>query len=238
VQIKLTNEIDDAEINEVMNHTTLPTVSAKIENNQLTWQAIDDALIYQVLRNGRIFIKTPQTSIPLTDTSYSLYQVIAIDKDQFESFASEPIANPATAIHIVEMEDHVKQAGYLYKGFSGKGFVEISRSFNAKVSLTVEIPDNGLYAIDFRYSNGNGPSNTENKCAIRTLKVNNQKAGTLVFPQRGNEEWSNWGYSNPIMITLEKGDQQISLSLEEANENMNIEINQAMLDYLRIRKIK
>jgi hypothetical protein len=139
---------------------------------------------------------------------------------------------------MVELEEQMKPAAYTYKGFSGKGFVEISRSINSTVNLQVDIKTSGVYAIDFRYSNGNGPSNTENKCAIRTVKVNGVKEGTLVFPQRGNEEWSNWGFSNPVLVNLQKGRQQISLSLDPANENMNMEINQAMLDYLRIRKIK
>jgi hypothetical protein len=238
VKIILSNELTGGEINEVMNHTTLPTASVKIENNQLSWQAIEGAIAYQVLRNGKKIVKTTQTNIPLTDTSFSLYQVIAIDKDQYESFASEPVTFPVKSTQIIEIEDYLDKASFPYQGFSGKGFVETSPSIHATVNLRIDIPVRAVYAIDFRYSNGNGPSNTENKCAIRTLKINNQKAGTLVFPQRGNEEWSNWGFSNPVLVTLEKGSQQISLSLDPANENMNIEINQAMLDYIRIRKIK
>ena len=95
-----------------------------------------------------------------------------------------------------------------------------------------------MYAIDFRYANGNGPVNTENKCAIRTLRVNDEFAGTVVLPQRGKNEWSDWGFSNSVIIYLEKGSQMITLGLESANNNMNGEINQAMLDYMRISKIK
>jgi hypothetical protein len=94
-----------------------------------------------------------------------------------------------------------------------------------------------MYSIDFRYANGNGPTNTENKCAIRTLKVDEKKAGTFVFPQRGVDEWSNWGFSNPVHVSLKKGKHTVTLSFEHSNENMNVDINQAMLDYLRITKI-
>ena len=91
-----------------------------------------------------------------------------------------------------------------------------------------------MYSIDFRYGNGNGPTNTENKCAIRTLKVDDKSIDVIVFPQRGKEEWTNWGFSNPLKVYLKKGDHMISLSFEEYNENMNGTINQAMLDYVRV----
>lgn len=85
--------------------------------------------------------------------------------------------------------------------------------------------------------NGNGPINTENKCAIRTLKADHVFAGTFVFPQRGNGEWSNWGFSNGVKLKLTKGRHTLTLQFENANENMNGQINQAMLDYLSVIKI-
>jgi hypothetical protein len=88
--------------------------------------------------------------------------------------------------------------------------------------------------VDFRYANGNGPTNTDNKCAIRTLKVDGRQEGSLVFPQRGTGEWSNWGYSNSVRIYLAKGKHTITLSFENFNDNMNGDINQAMIDYMRI----
>jgi hypothetical protein len=92
--------------------------------------------------------------------------------------------------------------------------------------------------VDLRYSNGNGPVNTENKCAIRTLLVNGHFSGTFVMPQRGKGEWSNWGYSNAIKIILAKGVNTISVNFESFNENMNGIVNQAMLDHLRIIRLQ
>jgi hypothetical protein len=99
------------------------------------------------------------------------------------------------------------------------------------------VPEQGTYAIDFRYSNGNGPTNTENKCAVRTFSVDDVFAGTFVFPQRGKDQWSDWGFSNTLQLELTKGSHQLRLSFERWNENMNGEINQAMLDYLRVIRI-
>jgi hypothetical protein len=96
----------------------------------------------------------------------------------------------------------------------------------------------GEYAIDFRYSNGSGPVNTDNKCAIRTLKKESEIIGAFVFPQLGKEEWSNWGTSNIIITRLNKGYNLLTLSFEPYNENMNGEINTALLDFMRLTKIR
>ena len=61
--------------------------------------------------------------------------------------------------------------------------------------------------------------------------------GTIIFPQRGTKEWSNWGFSNKVQTSLKKGNYQIELKLEDYNDNMNQEINQAMLDYIRLIKL-
>ena len=125
-----------------------------------------------------------------------------------------------------------------YNGFSGEGFVEISKTKNTAFTVPVNIVADGVYAIDFKYSNGNGPTNTENKCAIRTLKEGSKLLGTVVLPQRGKDEWSNWGWSNSVQAFLTKGQHNLVISFEPYNENMNGEINQAMLDNMRIMRIK
>jgi hypothetical protein len=45
------------------------------------------------------------------------------------------------------------------------------------------------------------------------------------------------GYSNAIVVRLKKGTAVLTLALEAANENMNGEINQAMLDKLRLTRV-
>ena len=55
-----------------------------------------------------------------------------------------------------------------------------------------------------------------------------------MFPQRGKNEWSNWGYSNSVKVHLTKGKHIISLNFEDFDDNMNGEINQAMIDAMRI----
>lgn len=72
----------------------------------------------------------------------------------------------------------------------------------------------------------------------KNLKRRRKQIGTFVFPQRGVDEWSNWGFTNSIHASLKKGKHNLTLSFEHNNENMNVEINQAILDYVRITKIR
>jgi hypothetical protein len=64
--------------------------------------------------------------------------------------------------------------------------------------------------------------------------VNKEYTGTIVFPQRGTDEWSNWGYSNSYTVTLRKGPNQIRLAFDSWNINMNEDVNRAMIDHVRI----
>ena len=41
-----------------------------------------------------------------------------------------------------------------------------------------------------------------------------------------------------MLVRLEKGTQPLILALEPANENMNGDMNQAVLDYLRVKKVE
>lgn len=125
-----------------------------------------------------------------------------------------------------------------YKGFSGTGFVEISKQKNLIIHIPVVIKVAGTYSLSFRYANGNGYFYNNNKCAVRTLMDGNLILGTIVFPQRGLDKWSSWGDSNSILVKLDRGKHQLSLSFKPWNENMNGEINQAMIDCLQVTRIK
>jgi len=112
--------------------------------------------------------------------------------------------------------------------------VEISKTETRKIDFSINRNEDGNYILDVRYANGNGPINTENKCAFRTITIDDKSPATLVFPQRGKDEWSNWGWSNSTKLSLTKGLHHFSISFESWNENMNGEINQAMLDCVRL----
>ncbi len=217
---------------------TLATPIVKYENNKIEWQPIKNTAVYKILANGKFLKTTHSSSFSVKQGAYTEYQVIAFDKNNLESFASEPVTVVnGKYIQIIPAEGVVEKSNKPYNGFTGNGFIEISNSVNKTVQFKAKIDVAGLYAIDFRYANGNGPTNTENKCAIRTLSVDNNPINAVVFPQRGKEEWSNWGFSSLLKVALTKGEHLISISLTDSDKNMNGEINQAMIDFLRVQLI-
>ena len=221
------------------NYTTVETPVVDYNSGLISWAPIQGAKIYTVLKNGRTLTQTKQTSLKVDDIGYSEYQVVAVDSNQVPSFASEPIVVANTKVRqVFECEKYAPKSSLNSRNYHGDGFVEVSKTQNRVLSIPFTAPISGLYAVSFRYANGSGPVNTDNKCAIRTLKVDNKFQGTIILPQRGTNEWSNWGNTNSVQVKLSKGNHLISLVLEPYNENMNIEINQAFIDTITLLRLK
>lgn len=229
------NEVFEKGVNHAVHYVSPAAPEVSLQSNVISWDPVKGASRYKILKDGRRIVEIAATTY--STEGQGEFQVIAIDSLGVESFASEPVRIYLdSSVHIVEIEDHLPKASHSYKGFSGHGFAEISKELNTSFTIEITVPSTGLYAIDFRYANGNGPTNTENKCAFRTLTVDGDRIGTVVFPQRGKEEWSNWGFSNSHQVKLEKGAHRLTLSFESFNANMNGLVNQAMLDYLRLTR--
>jgi hypothetical protein len=238
INIVLANNKTTGKSNMAPYYTAPETPVVTYRNGKLTWEKTKGAATYQVIKNGIKIASVKVLTYKVPASPYAEYQVAAIDAKGVNSFNSEPVGViPAKALHIIQAESVADRSELPYEGFSGNGFAEISKTKNLTLTFPVEINEDGIYAIDFRYANGNGPINTENECAIRTFNLDEHFAGTLVFPQRGKGEWSDWGFSNPVKLKLTKGKHALTLQLKDANENMNGEINQAMIDYLRLIKI-
>ncbi len=208
------------------------------ENNLLQWDKQDDIDKYKILRNGDVLDFTDQNQWQLKNEIYGDFQVIAINSLGDESFASEPISViAADRMQLLDLTEFAGPIHAVYEGYQGEGYIEISTTVNTSVFFSVVIPEGGKYALDFVYSNGNGPLNTGNSCAMRALFLEGAFVGTIVLPQRGLGLWTEWGRSNAIQVALRKGKNEFKLSLEPFTENMNIEVNQAMLDQVRILKV-
>lgn len=239
LRIVLTSQAPaEAPVNRVANRFSPETPQVTLAGGQLSWAAIPGAQTYRVLKNGQPVNASGALSYTIVSGGPAEYQVLAIDNQGLESFASEPLLVGAPATE-VQLETLAPAAAYAYQGFSGKGFVEVSPTKNQRLPLALTVPEAGLYALDFRYANGNGPVNTDNKCAIRTLRDGQGRLlGTVVLPQRGVGEWSSWGFSNLLLVPLAKGQNALTLTYEPANTNMNGAVNQAMLDYVRVRRVQ
>ena len=215
--------------------------------NRIAWQQVHGSKEYKILRNGNTvaiqpegFINGNHFDIP-DEEGYADYQVVAVSEDGTESFASQPLAHYDLAnMQQYDMTRFAPATSFAAcKGYSGNGAVEITTSDNTRIDITLDIPTEGDYLIDFRYANGSGSPVRGDMCATRMLWHNNKCMGSIVFPQRGKDIWNDWGYSTPIRLHLEKGVQTIVLIYELANENMNAQgVNRAMLDHVRLIRLQ
>lgn len=246
------NEIAPMKVNEVANAKAPLTPVARMGNypmfdaegvpvnNRMEWDPIEYIGHYVVLRDGVPVATTRRTSYPATVRGE--YQVVGVSADGIESFASQPLSN-ADMIYAGFAESkreitspearHLPEAPV--EGWEGVGFAEIDH--NADACAEVEVPVGGAYAVNVRYANGNGPVSTDNRCAIRTLTVDGKPAGTIVMPQRGVGNWNDWGESNSVEVTLPAGRHILKLEFMPENENMNLEINHALLDRISLRRL-
>ncbi|MGA8026541.1 MAG: hypothetical protein WB992_05305 [Bryobacteraceae bacterium] len=193
-----------------------------VEKNgdRATWNAITGATSYRMYRNSKPVATTQETSFTLpAEAEYSEYQVSAVSGST-ASFESEPIVVSAPPVIIKT------------------GDLDLTRTTNTDVVFDATLPVPGRFAIAFRYANGSGPINTENKCAIRTLFVDGKFIGAIVFPQRGTDKWSDWGLSSRQIIPLSAGAHKFELRFEPYDENMNPDVNRALLDRLQLTRIE
>lgn len=209
--------------------------------NLLSWQPIEYIDHYIVMRDGSPIAKTTATTYPATIEGE--YQVIGVAESGIESFASAPVDNLPTIY--VEMPEEAttllsKEISYAPKSpvdaFHGKGFLETDHT-SGPITLHFTVPQAGAYALDLVYANGNGPVNTENKCAIRLIEVDGHRLGITVMPQRGVGNWNDWGLSSPVFANLSAGEHTLIISLSPESENMNILTNHAAIDRLRIKRL-
>jgi len=231
VVIKMNGKIKKSTKNLSVSRFTPATPEPEIVSGKMHWKAGKTAVKYFIVRNGKTIGETSDTTFTISESGE--YQVMAADNQNFTSFLSKPMPYKIyDSSVVIEAENFGKHSGLKLSGFSGIGFVELKKGSTA-FAFDLDAPSDGSYIIEFSYSNGNGPVNTDNKCAQRSLFCNGNYSGTAVFPQRGRDEWSNWGMSNPLIIHLQKGKNSLELRLEDYNNNMNVEENSFVLDFVR-----
>ncbi|MDE5750590.1 MAG: hypothetical protein K2H87_07470 [Duncaniella sp.] len=207
------NPLRDLRVNHTAQAVSPLTPITWLEGNILHWNPIEYINHYVVLRDGKRVAETRATTYDATLPGE--YQVIGVSDEGIESFASEPRSTR-------------KRADY------SLGDSHSDKSSVLNIHVTVDAP--GDYTVSILYANGNGPVNTENKCAIRTLSVDGERAGLVVLPQRGKENWDDFGWSNTLRVHLTPGTHEFTIDFRPEDENMNIDTNTAVLRGLRIEK--
>ena len=236
VRVVLSGGVPNSEMNLVTNRYTPPTPQVQLDDGTLSWSPLDDASAYRIVRNGTVVDTTLRTRYAVSaDTALAEYQVQAVDARGLRSFRSEPVRVVADAgVQTVQPGGALESAD---EGYTGDGYLPLTKASNTTVQVEVSVPDSGRYALDLRYANGSGPINTDNKAAIRTVRVDGERLGAAVFPQRGTNAWNDWGYSNVLRTSLSEGTHTVTLTFTASDENMNGEVNTAHLDHLRLTRL-
>lgn len=211
-------------------------------NNLFEWNPIEYINHYIIVRDGKRIAKTYTTSFDASTPG--VYQVIGVSDDGIESFASEPRSNiepvivemPGESVSLCSTEIAYAPVNPV-SGFHGEGFIEVDHN-STPIDVTVDVEKDGEYAVSLVYANGNGPIFTENKCAVRTLLVDGTPAGSIVMPQRGQGNWTDWGRSSIVKVPLTVGRHVLTIDFRPENENMNIATNHAIIDRIELVKIE
>lgn len=240
IEITMNGKESGGDFNLRENHTAPDTPVLRLTESGLAWNNVPGAVSYTVYRNGEPLGSQTETTSSLHGVSMlEEYQVLAVDDSGVPSFLSNPVIHTSgESVRLIQAEDFNLAAARSFDGYSGQGYVVFTRQNNARLVFDAEIPEDGLYSFVFRYANGSGPVNTENKCAIRSMFVNGDFASALAFPQRGSLEWSNWGHTAPVLYPLKSGRNSFEIRLEPFNENMNMVVNDFLLDRIMISRVR
>ena len=215
-----------------------PDLSYQVENGAFRFTSTPEMAKYLVYQNGTITKETTEPSFALSESALSAeYMFPAFDKNGYSVYSGAPfLFSPPQATLIVEAETGAAKSSFSATGYTGTGFLDLTTKSNRVIKFTVNIDKMAVYLIDCRYANGNGPVDSGDKCALRQLYVDDTILDAFVMPQRGENAWSDWGYSNPLRARLSKGKHTISIEYETHNENMNGAENRVLLDHIRLIK--
>lgn len=190
---------------------------------------------YVIFMNSNLMQEITTASIPFVpQDSYTLTDIVPVMNEHYWGYTCKPYEYiPEGAMTVVSAAKMGRTGTSLIADAKiASEFIETSKKLNRRIDFSVEVAEAGDYFIDFRYANGSGPINTDNKCALRMLYVNDSEAGAVVMPQRGIDEWLSTGFSNMLRVKLRKGVNDMSLRLEI--DNMNGDVNRALIRYARI----
>jgi len=209
-----------------------------IEKNMLVWDKQNKVKQYDLFENGKFLQSSTDTFyiMPSNTSYFKEYQVKAVGENGTESFLSNPIDFYAENNHLkLEMETYANQQKDIIVSKGNVKSLLISKKINTNIEIPITITEAGLYSFSFKYSNGNGSLTDDNKCAIRSIYIDDDYKGCIVFPQTAG--WYKWSTSSLLKTRLTKGEHKFILKFDTINENMDMNINEAQIDCLYINKV-
>lgn len=198
-----------------------------------------EGIEYEEYINSNMLQEISTSSISFVpQDSYTLMNIVPVSQEHYVGYTCKPYEYIPDGALITVPADRIGVTGttLIADRKVASQFVETSKSRNRRMDFTVAVDEGGDYFVDFCYANGSGPVNTDNRCALRILYVNDAEAGAVVMPQRGKGEWMSTGLSNMLRVKLRKGINDMSLRLDM--DNMNGKINCALIRYARVIRVQ
>ena len=213
-----------------------PTVARADGRDTITDPA--QGVRYALVTNGKTAAPSDATAFPADEADQLTTAAVIPFRGDVAGFMSRPATYaPDGNIRIYQCEDFATPGSKHLKGKNAKNFVELTADSNTDISIPVMAPVAGVYYIDVKYANGNGPASGGGSCAVRMLCVNTHLQGAIVMPTRGRDEWLNTGYSNALRVELLTGKNVIQLIYAgPSNQNMDGGDNSVLIDHVRIIK--
>jgi GH15 family glucan-1,4-alpha-glucosidase len=150
-------------------------------------------------------LKDEVTSFKTLDGNKAV--VLAAYMNYYEDNGTRYEAETATRNGVTTNTNHT--------GYTGTGFVDGFETLGDYVQFSISAPEDGKYALVFRYSNGTSGTPT------RTVYVDGANNGTLSFyPSRngaGSPSWDAWNYDAYKVVTLTAGSHTVKLSYDSGN---------------------
>ncbi len=237
IRITMNQQMPERSINLQSNRFAPPTPVLQRAGQTLTWTGSPDAEQYVVYERGAVADVTADTIVRASVPDALTEVQVQSKSDVHASFLSAPVRFVGGASTAILQPPDSLGLETEHAGFSGAGYLPITQTTHTEITLPVTVPEAGRYSIDVRYANGHGPINTNNKACIRTLRVDGERVGPLVMPQRGEGDWTDWGYSNPVQVDLEAGKHVLTVVFTSSDRNMNGVVNAAHVDHLRLTRL-
>lgn len=188
-------------------------------------------------------VKDKEITFPydLSGESAGFYSVYSTDSKGFRSDLSNPVVNTSWE-KVYEAEDALHNGTFsnVRPGYTGKGFVVDLYTRPAEITFTVDVPQDGNYALVLKGANGHGPNGTY--CAIRSVFIDGNDAGTFVLEATG--DWNLWLNSDYVIKDLKAGKHTVALKFNPENKGYDFNMshgkenaNDCNIDYLKLIKL-
>ena len=169
----------------------------------------DRDAIYDVYQNGIMTECLTGPEYTVTDTGTTVINIVPT-VDGSGGFSPRPhiSATPAARIHIPATAITPRRAPrHLVRNKeTATRYIELAARHNTRITFYVQAPSEGEYFISIGYSNGT------TETAIRTLEVNGQYAGTMIFPPETHNDWISVRQSSTATAWLRAGTNKLSLT--------------------------